>query len=98
MVKPSCAPKETRRVELSSRMRWIPIQSSSIETVTKPRVTMLKPRRRRPHVKTVDAQLALCTDVDSQCCTSTNPVPLSGCHSPSESEEESIFIMVIACR
>ena len=26
--------------ELSSRMRWAPIQPSSIETVTKPRVTM----------------------------------------------------------
>ena len=31
---------ETRRIELSSRMRWVPIQPSSIETVTKPRVTM----------------------------------------------------------
>ena len=41
MVKPSCAPKEkTRGIELSSRMRWVPIQPSSIGTVTKPRVTM----------------------------------------------------------
>ena len=31
----------------------------------------------RPHVFFVDAQLSLCTDVDSQCCTSTDP-DLSG--------------------
>ena len=36
-------------------------------------VKMLKPWRRRPHVFVVDAQLALCTDVASQRCTSTNP-------------------------
>ena len=27
----------------------------------------------RPHVYIVDAQLSLCTDVDCQCCTSTDP-------------------------
>ena len=36
------AKRETRRIELRSRMRWIPIQPSSIEAVTKPRVTMGK--------------------------------------------------------
>ena len=36
----SSAKRETRRIELSSRMRWIHIQPSSIGTVTKPRVTM----------------------------------------------------------
>ena len=35
-------------------------------------VTMLKPWRGRPHVKIVEAQLSLCTDVESQCCTSTD--------------------------
>ena len=34
------ANRETRRIELSSRMRWISIQPSPIATVTKPRVTM----------------------------------------------------------
>ena len=34
---------------------------------------MLKPWRGRPHVKTVEAQLSLCTGVDSQCCTPLNP-------------------------
>ena len=41
--------------------------------VREPQVTMLNPWRGRPHVYTVDAQLALCTDVDSQRCTSTDP-------------------------
>ena len=36
------AKRETRRLELSKLMRWVPIQPSSIETVTKPRVTMGK--------------------------------------------------------
>ena len=36
------AKRETRRIELSGRMRWVPIQPSSIETVTKPRVTVEK--------------------------------------------------------
>ena len=30
----------TRRIELSRRMRWVPIQASSTGTVTEPRVTM----------------------------------------------------------
>ena len=34
------AERETRRIEPRSRMRWVPIQPSSIGTVTKPRVTM----------------------------------------------------------
>ena len=34
------AERETRGIELGSRMRWVPIQPSSIGTVTKPRVTM----------------------------------------------------------
>ena len=34
------AKRETRRIELGSPMRWVPIQPSSIGTVTKPRVTM----------------------------------------------------------
>ena len=34
------AKRETHRVELSSWMRWVPIQPSSIGTVTEPRVTM----------------------------------------------------------
>ena len=51
-------------------------------------------------VYTVDARLALCTDVESQSLrTSTNPdLKLYGCHSTSESEQETIFIMLIACR
>ena len=36
------AKRETRRIEVSGRMRWIPIQPSSIGTMTKPRVTMGK--------------------------------------------------------
>ena len=36
------AKRETRRIELGNRMRWVSIQPSSIETVTKPRVTMVK--------------------------------------------------------
>ena len=42
------------------------------QIVTELQVTMLKPWRGRPHVRIVDAQLSLCTDVDSQCCTSTD--------------------------
>ena len=34
------ATRENRRIELSRRMRSLPIQPSSIGTVTKPRVTM----------------------------------------------------------
>ena len=30
------------------------------------------PERTRPHVYIVDARMSLCTDVDSQCCTSTD--------------------------
>ena len=30
-------------------------------------------RNTRPHVYVVEAQLSLCTDVDSQCCTPTDP-------------------------
>ena len=41
--------------------------------VTEIQVTMLKPWRGRPHVYIVDAQLALCTDVVCQRCTSTDP-------------------------
>ena len=41
--------------------------------VTEIQVTMLKPWRCRPHVKIVDAQLSLCTDVVSLRCTSTDP-------------------------
>ena len=43
------------------------------QIVTKLQVTRLQPWRGRPHVYIVDAQLSLCTDVDSQRCTSTNP-------------------------
>ena len=41
--------------------------------VTEIHVTMLRPWRGRPHVYVVEAQPSLCTDVDSQCCTSLNP-------------------------
>ena len=34
---------------------------------------MLRPWRRSPHVYIFETQLTLCTDVDSQCCTSTDP-------------------------
>ena len=37
----------------------------------------------------VEAQLSLCTDVDSQCYTSLNPVILLGCHSTYGSKQQS---------
>ena len=41
--------------------------------VSELQVTLLKPWRGRPHVFFVGAQLALCTDVGGQRCTSTDP-------------------------
>ena len=69
------------------------------QIVTELQVTMLKPWRGRPHVYVVVAQLSLCTDVDSQLCTSTDPdLSCLVVTATFASKLDTIFIMVVACR